>query len=99
MVKLAAEMSKIGPRPKRGVAPVRKKAPRRISVQTRLPEAEYDRLCKAAIEAGRSISEETEFRLQQSFLHEDLTVAIREEVRAAIMPHSERKLQKQELCN
>jgi uncharacterized protein (DUF1778 family) len=50
----------------------------------RLHDATYDLLLTAAANAGRSISEEIEFRLQQSFDHPTLIDALADRLEARL---------------
>jgi len=55
---------------KRGRPPLKAGAAKRASFNTRLREAVKERLEKEASDAGRSLSEEIEFRLERSFERE-----------------------------
>lgn len=57
---------------------------RRQNYTFRMSDQTRDRIIEAAAQAGRSMSEEIEARVEASFRDDGLRAAIREEVRAAL---------------
>ena len=68
-------MESAGSRPRRGRPPKGGEG-KRASFNTRIRDSLKQQLERAAAEAGRSLSEEIEFRLEQSFLEESTVAEI-----------------------
>jgi hypothetical protein len=66
--------------PGRGVPPKRVSSPERVSIATRISRSVYEDVIASAGNSGRSLSEEIEYRLLQSFQKEGFIQAIRDEV-------------------
>ncbi len=65
-----------GTKARRGRPPLKAGQPKRTSYNTRLREELRERLEREAGQAGRSLSEEIEFRLERSLLDEDARKAV-----------------------
>jgi hypothetical protein len=66
--------------PGRGVPPKRVSSPERVSIATRISRSVYEDVMASAKTSGRSLSEEIEYRLLQSFQKEGFIEVIRDEV-------------------